>query len=143
MDQQQIIMNFTVPPGVDDLEVIAESALENMPEELLEFCEDIAIQIEEVADEALEDEFDLDDPFELVALFRKGSQISPGIESKVANDDDVIILFRRPLLDIWCESGEDLNDVMRQAMIEELGTHFDFSDEEIDEMTQRHYQGML
>ncbi len=143
MDQQQIIMNFTVPPSTDDLEVIAQAILDNMPEELSSYCEDIAVQIEDVADEALEDEFDLDDPFELVALYRKGSQISPGVQSKVANDDDVIIIFRRPLLDIWCESGEDITDVMRQAIIEELGANFDFSEDEIDDMTQRHYQGML
>ena len=143
MDQRQIIMNFTVPPGVDELEVIANNALEHLPEELLDFCDDIAIHIEELADEALEDEFDLDDPFEMVALFRKGSQISPGVESKVANDDDILIIFRRPLLDMWCEGGDDLNDLMRQVIIEELGANFNFSDDEIDDMTQRHYQGML
>lgn len=143
MDQQQIIMNFTVPPGSDDLQVIAEAVLEAMPEELAEFCEDVAIQIEELADEALEDEFDLDDPFEMLVLFRKGSQIAPGIESKVANQDDVIILFRRPVLDMWCETSEDISDVVRQLMIEEIGANFDFSDDEIEDMTSRHYQGML
>jgi len=143
MDQQRIIMNFTVPPSADDLEVIAEEALELLPEELMEFCDSLAIQIEEIADEALETDLDLEDPFDLVALYRSGGQIAPGVEKKVANDEDLLIIFRRPLLDIWCETGDNLNDVVRQVMIEELGQNFDFSEDEIDEMTQRHYQGML
>lgn len=143
MEQQQIIMNFTLPPSAEDLMVIAEAAVENLPEEITAFCESLVIQIEELADEALENDLELEDPYELVALYRSGSHIAPGVEKKVANDDDVLIIFRRPLLDLWCETCEDLNTLMRQVMIEELGQNFDFSDDEIDEMTQRHYQGML
>lgn len=143
MDRQQIIMSFSVPPSPEDVEAIARVALENMPEELIDFCDNLALQIEELADEALEDELDLDSPFDLIALFRSGSQIAPGIESKVANDDDTILLFRRPLLDMWCETGEDLNALVRQILVEELGSNYDFSDEEIEEMSQRHFQGML
>ncbi len=143
MSQQKIIMNFSYPPSADDLEVIAETALENLPEELVEICDSLAIQVEELAGEELETDLDLEDPYELVALYRSGRQIAPGVEKKVANDEDLLILFRRPLLDLWCESCEELNTIMRQVMIEELGQNFDFSDDEIDEMVQRHYQGML
>lgn len=143
MDQKQIIMNFTVPPGADELTVIAQNAMDNLPEELMEFCDSLVIHIEELADEALEDELDLEDPFELLALYRSGSEISPGVKKKIANDDDVIMLFRRPILDLWCESCDDINDIIRQVLIEELGQNFDFSEDEIEEMNSRHYQGML
>ncbi len=143
MDNRQIIMNFSVPPSGDDLNVIAEDSLENFPEELMEFCDGLAIILEELPDEALESELDLDDPYELLALYRSGKEISPGVEKKTANDDDVLILFRRPILDLWIETGEDLNVTVRQVMIEELGRNFEFSDDEIEEMSRRHYQGML
>lgn len=143
MDHQQIIMNYTLPPSVEDLTVIAQEAMDNMPEEILELCDDIAIRVEELADEVLEQELDLEDPFELLALYRSGKQLSPGVESKIANDDDVLIIFRRPVLDLWCEHGENINSLMRQTIIEELGQNFDFSDDEIEEMSARHYQGML
>jgi predicted Zn-dependent protease with MMP-like domain len=110
---------------------------------LSEYCESLAIRIEELADESLENDLDLEDPFDLVALYRSGGQIAPGVEKKVANDEDLLILFRRPLLDLWCETGDDLNAIVRQVMIEELGQYFEFSEEDIDEMTRRHYQGML
>jgi predicted Zn-dependent protease with MMP-like domain len=136
-------MNFTFPPSEDEVRSIAEHAVENLPEELVEFTENMTIQIEELPDEAVRQEYDLEDPYDLVALFRSGRQIAPGVEKKVANDDDVMILFRRPLLDLWSETGEDINALVRQVMIEELGHNFDFSDADIDEMTRRHYQGML
>ena len=44
---------------------------------------------------------------------------------------------------MWCETQEDLQSLIRQVMIEELGRHFEFSDEDIEDMTERHYQGML
>jgi len=143
VERTDIIMSFSAPPSTEDLEAIAKSVLENLPEEILELSEDIAVRIEEIADETIESELDLEDPFELVCMFRSGSEISPGVMKKVANDEDILILFRRPLLDLWCETSEDLNVLMRQVIIEELGQNFDFSEDEITEMTARHYQGMF
>lgn len=143
MERQQIIMHFSTPPSAEDLHVIATEAIENLPDELMELCEDLTIVIEDFADDAVQDDLELEDPYELMALYRSGKQISPGVQSKVANDDDVLIIYRRALLDMWCETGEDLNALTRQVIIEELGHNFDFSEDEIDEMNQRHYQGML
>jgi predicted Zn-dependent protease with MMP-like domain len=136
-------MNFSVPPGSDDLEVMAASVMETLPEEILEFAESLAVVMEEFPDETTEQELDLDDSYELLALYKSGREIAPGVERKTANDDDVLILYRRPILDVWCENEEDLGALLRQVIIEELGKHFDFSDDEIEEMSRRHYQGML
>lgn len=140
---QQIIMNFSVPPSDDDLTVIANDQLQNLPDELMEFCDDLTIQLEEFPDEATEADLELEDQYELLVLYRAGKELAPGVEKKVANDDDVLVLFRRPILDVWCETGEDLTQIVREAMIEEIGNHFDFSEEEIEEMSERHHQGML
>lgn len=136
-------MSFSTPPSADDLEVMAAEAMETMPEELMEFCEGLAVTIEDLPDEAMEAELELDDPFQLLALYRSGKQIAPGIEKKTANDDDILILYRRCILDYWCETGEDLAACLRQVIIEELGRNFEFSENEIEEMAGRHYQGML
>ncbi|MGQ0527268.1 MAG: metallopeptidase family protein [Alphaproteobacteria bacterium] len=143
LNAQQIIMNFTAPPSVSDLEGMATGILQGIPDELLEFCEGIALRVEEFPDEATEQELDLESPYDLLALYKSGREISPGVEKKTANDDDLLVLYRRPLLDMWCESCEDLAGLIRQVMIEEFGRHFDFSEGEIEEMTSRHYQGML
>lgn len=143
MEREQIIMHFTVPPSADDITVMAGAALAALPEELVEFTESLAVTVEDFPDEAVLQELELDDPYELMALYRSGAQIAPGVTKKSANDDDVLILYRRPLLDAWCETNDDLTTLIRQVMIEELGQNFDFSDEEIEEMAARHYQGML
>lgn len=140
---QQIIMNFSVPPSDDDLTVIANEQLTNLPDELLEFFEELTIQIEDIPDEATEADLELEDPYELLILYKAGKEVAPGVEKKAANDDDMLVLYRRPILDLWCETGEDLTQIVREAMIEEIGGHFDFSEDEIEEMTARHHQGML
>lgn len=140
---QQIIMNFSIPPSADDISVMAGEQLDNLPDEILEFVDELTIQIEEVPDEATESDLELDDPYELLALYKAGKELAPGVETKAENDDDVLVLYRRPILDAWCESGEHLTQIVRDAMIEEIGNHFDFSDDEIEEMSGRHYQGML
>ncbi len=143
MDQNRIIMNFSAPPSSDDVETIAKQLLDSLPEEILEYCESLAIEVADFPDEATQTEMELDDPYELVALYRSGKEISPGVERKVANDDDVLILFRRPILEMWCDTEDDLTNLIRDVMIEELAQNFDFSEDEIEEMTARHHQGML
>lgn len=134
-------MNYTTPPTHEDLEVLAAECLLNLPDELMEYGEGLAVTVEELADETIA--HDLDDPYELIALYKSGSEISPGVVRKTANDDDVLVIFRRPLLDLWCETCDDLAVLVRQVMIEELGRHFEFSDDDVDEMVARHFQGLF
>ncbi|HEU4837953.1 MAG TPA: metallopeptidase family protein [Micavibrio sp.] len=136
-------MSFSRPPGADDIETIAGEILSSLPEEIIEHCESLTIEVEEFPDEATQTEMELDDPYELVALYRSGKEISPGVERKIANDDDILVLYRRPILDLWCDTQDDLTALIREVMIEELAGNFDFSDDEIEEMTRRHHQGML
>jgi predicted Zn-dependent protease with MMP-like domain len=118
MDQHKIIMTFSAPPSADDIQQMAEEIYDTLPEEILEFCETLVIQVEEETDDATMADMEIDDPYELVALYRSGKDIAPGVKRKVANDDDVLILYRRSILDLWCETCEDLNSVIREVMIE-------------------------
>ena len=144
MDTKQIIMSFTVSPSIDDLLVLAGDILEmSLPEELAEYCSSIALHMENFADETTLSDLEIDDPYELLALYKNGSEISPGVEKMTANDDDLLILYRRPILDLWCETGEDLDTLLRQTSIEELAQNFDFTDDEIEDLSNSHHQGML
>lgn len=143
MGEKKIIMNYSIPPGLDDIEAMAGEVLEALPDELLRFCDGVTLVVEDFPDTATETELELDDSYDLLALFKSGKEISPGIEKKIANDDDLLLLYRRPILDMWCESEEDLSILIRHVMIEELGRSFDFSEEEVDDMNKRHFQGML
>jgi predicted Zn-dependent protease with MMP-like domain len=143
MDQHKIIMTFSAPPSAEDIQQMAEEIYDTLPEEILEFCETLVIQVEDEADDATLADMDIDDPYELLALYRSGKDIAPGVKRKVANDDDALILYRRPILDVWCDTCDDLNAVIREIMIEELAQNFEFSEDEIEEMARRHHQGMF
>jgi predicted Zn-dependent protease with MMP-like domain len=141
--QQRIIMNYTVPPSVEELESMAVAMLDSLPEEITESCEGLAIRCDDFPDDNTVEELELEDTYDLLALYKSGKEIAPGVEKKTANDDDILVIYRRPFLDMWCETCEDLTGLLRQIMLEEIARHFEFSDEDIEEMTRRHYQGML
>lgn len=135
-EQKVVIMNFSAPPGPDDIDAIAQAHLDSMPEELAEYVEDLVLEVEELPDEALETDLNLDSPFDIFALYKCGAELSPGIISKKVQEEDRLILFRRPILDYWCELYEDLNLLIRQIVITEIGQQFDFDEEEIEELIE-------
>ncbi len=141
--RQEIVMNFSSPPSGDDLGVLAQQVLETLPDELIAKIEDLDLLVEEFPDEVIEQDMELGSPYELLALYRSGKEISPGVEKKVANSDDELVLYRRPILDLWCETGEDLSGLLREVMIEEIARAFDFPEQDIVEMMKRHHQGLF
>jgi len=143
MDAKQIIMNYTVPPGLDDLETLAQAILEVMPDELDEYIDGLSVVVEDFPDDATLSDMDVDDAYELLALYRSGSEVTPGVNKKLADGDNILTLFRRPILDVWCENCEDITGLLREVMIEEIGRANEFSDSDIDDMTSRHHQQIL
>ena len=141
--RQEIIMNFSTPPSVDDVTVMAHQILDSLPDELATKCAELILELEEFPDEATEQDMDLSSPYELLALFRSGKEIVPGVQKKVANGEDKIVIYRRPILDLWCETGEDLATLIREIMIEEIARGLEFSDDDVQDMLRRHHQGML
>lgn len=142
MTNSKILMTFTTPPSFDDLETIARGILDNLPDEYIAHRDpdEIDITVEDLADEAMEEELDLDDPYDLQVLYKGGNEIKPGVVSKGKSDEDSLILFRRPILEEWCDQAEDLTTLIRQLVLEEIGRFFEFSDEAIEEIIENSMQ---
>ncbi len=141
MECRQIIMNYTVAPSIEDIEVLVHSMWDVLPDDLLQNREELTVLVEDLVDEVTQQDLDLSDPYDLLALYKSGGEISPGVERKVAENDDCLVIYRRPLLDLWCETGDDIQFLIKQVLIEELGRQFEFSDTDIQEMVERHCQG--
>jgi predicted Zn-dependent protease with MMP-like domain len=137
MEKTQIIMTFSTPPSLDDLQIIANDILINLPTELSSHCKDLAILVEDFADDLMLDEYETDDAYELLCAYRSGKEIAPGIESRNSSKGDTLILYRRAILDFWCETCDDLNAIMRHIIIEEIGLNFDFTEDDIFNFAQR------
>ncbi len=143
MNTKCIIMNYTTAPTLDDLEAIGCFIIDSLPDALSCHCEELELVVEDMVDETLQDDLKLDDPFDLLALYKSGKSIGLGVERKIASKEDVLVIYRRSLLDMWSETGEDLQILVRQVIIEELGRYFELSEDDIQEMNDQGYQSML
>ena len=75
----------------------------------------------------------LESPYELLGLYR-GVSLDEKSVSESPQDVDMIFLYRAPLLDYWCETGEDLSHLIRHVLIHEIGHHFGFSDADMEKI---------
>ena len=95
----------------------------------------MVIQVAEFPDADTEREMALDSPFDLLGLYQGipiGEQGAAGSREQV----DMIFLYRRPMLDYWCETGEDLAHVVRHVLIHEIGHHFGLSDDDMERIEE-------
>ena len=119
------------PPSLDDLEQIARAQLASIPELFRRHVRDVVIRVEEFCDEEVEAEMGLESPFDLLGLYRGVSLARKSVAGS-ASDLDMIFLYRRPILDYWCETGIDLNSIVRHVLVHEIGHHFGLSDDDMD-----------
>lgn len=126
----EIIIN-NAPPTLQDIEAMAVEAFDTIPEELRVQTGDVVFRIEDFPDEETCREMDLDSPFELLGLYH-GIPFGEKGTLTVVQQPDMIFLYRRPILDYWCETGEDLQEIVRHVLIHEIGHHFGFSDEDME-----------
>ncbi len=120
-----------LPPTLADLDIMAQKALATIPEELKRHLGAVVIRIEEFPDEETEKDMGLESPFDLLGLYRGVALPHQSVSSPRAGID-MIFLYRRPILDYWVETGEDLDHVVRHVLIHEIGHHFGFSDEDME-----------
>ena len=118
-------------PSLEDIEKLAKEALTTIPEPLRKLTRDVVVRVEEFPDEATERDMELESPFDLLGLYR-GVGIEGRDNPRTGTEPDMVFLYRRPLLDYWCETGEELGHLVRHVMIHEIGHHFGFSDDDME-----------
>jgi predicted Zn-dependent protease with MMP-like domain len=115
------------PPSLADLEALAKRALAGLPRQFTDVLGPVVIRVDEFPDAETEAAMRLDSPFDLLGLYR-GVALPLKSVSDPRADIDMIFLYRRPILDYWCEIGVDLFEIVRHVLIHEIGHHFGFSD---------------
>ncbi len=120
-----------VPPTLADLEALAHAALGAIPAELQRHLGPVVIRVDEFPDEETEEEMALESPFDILGLYR-GTALPHKAPSDPRPQIDMIFLYRRPILDYWCETGEPLDRIVRHVLIHEIGHHFGFSDDDME-----------
>jgi predicted Zn-dependent protease with MMP-like domain len=130
-------------PTLDQLQRLAEVSLDRLPLEFRSHLHNVIIRVEEFPEDAMLAGLELDDPFDLLGLYQGVALTDQSVED-TGRPPDMIFLFRRPLLDYWCETEEPLDHVVRHVLVHEIGHHFGFSDDDMEaieaEMDQQAYK---
>ncbi len=121
----------TLAPSAQDIERLAQQAVERLPELFRRHLADVVLRVEDFPDDdvieamALESEWDILGLYQGVPLGEKSAQASGALP-------DMIFLYRRPMLDYWAHSGESLESIVTHVLVHEVGHHFGLSDADME-----------
>lgn len=131
--KKSMIMNFSTPPSSEDLQCLVEDICEALPADISEYSKDLEIVVEDFADVGLLSDLDLEDEFEL-SVFYSGGDASTNIIQKQSDSDVTLTIFRRPVLDMWCETGEDLGVLLQHLIVTEIAESHGYTESDIEDM---------
>jgi predicted Zn-dependent protease with MMP-like domain len=119
-------------PAAADIERLADAAFARLPESFRRLCEGLVIQVEDFPDDETLEEMGAETEFDLLGLFRGRGLAQRSAFGETGTLPNMIWLYRRPLLDYWCDGEDNLGSVVTHVLVHEIGHHFGLSDEDIE-----------
>jgi predicted Zn-dependent protease with MMP-like domain len=127
-DAPTIAFAAALAPNAADIDALAHAAFAELPAAFRRLCDGLVIQVIDFADDETLEEMGIESEFDLLGLFRgRGLAQRPAVAETGAMPN-MIWLYRRPLLDFWCEGEDTLSAVVRHVLVHEIGHHFGLSD---------------
>ena len=123
--------DFGAPPSLAEMEAMAYEELARIPHELRRHCAGVAVRVEDFADDEVLAEMEIESPFDLMGLYQ-GIPLTQQSTQDIRHQPDMVFLYRRAILDYWCEGADDLRAVIRHVLIHEIGHHFGLSDDDME-----------
>lgn len=120
-------------PDIATFEAIARQAWQKLPAAFRERCDDVVIRVQDFAEDDVIDELGLETPFDLMGLYQ-GVALTQKSVSDTPQGPDVVVLYRRAILDEWANGDDSLGEIISHVLIHEVGHHFGFSDEDMEEI---------
>lgn len=118
-------------PSLEDFARLAKAAFDDLPQPFKGLAGDVVIRVDDFASDEVLASFDMEDPFELTGLYH-GVDIGRRDSMGPAAEPARIFLYRRPILDEWCERGDvGLSEIIAHVLIHEIGHHFGLDDDQI------------
>ena len=114
-------------PTAAEIEALAREVLQRIPAPFAAHLANIVLVVEEFADEETLAELEIEDPFGLTGLYH-GQPVGEKGSTQSGAMPDRIHLYRRPILDEWCDTGDTLKALITHVVVHEVGHHFGLSD---------------
>jgi predicted Zn-dependent protease with MMP-like domain len=127
---------FGIPPSAEEIEEIARTTLDTLPQLFARSLGDVVLRIEEFADDETLEAMGIDDPFELSGIY-EGVPLTERSVEQSGTLPDRIRLFRRAILDEWAGSDVTLERLVAHVLIHEVGHHFGLSDADMHALEDR------
>lgn len=119
-------------PGLTDFEHLAEAAFARLPADFRALCEGLLIRVEDFPDDDVIEEMELESDFDILGLFQgHGLAHAPAV-GHTGQMPNMVLLYRRPILDYWAEHEETLGAVITHVLVHEIGHHFGLSDDDME-----------
>jgi predicted Zn-dependent protease with MMP-like domain len=126
-------IDHALAPSLDDFARLADQAVQGLPTAFRELAVDVIFRIEDFASDEVLGELEITDPFELTGLYHGVDLLRRSVLDAGGELGPLVYLYRRPILDEWCERGDiRLVDLITHVLVHEIGHHFGLSDDDID-----------
>lgn len=122
-----------VSPTLADFEVIAAAAWDRIAPEFRDVCGDLLIRVEDFAIDEVLDELEIESPLDLLGLYH-GLSLDKKSVSDLPREPDMVVVYRRAILDYWADGEETLGEIITHVLVHEIGHHFGFSDADMEQI---------
>jgi predicted Zn-dependent protease with MMP-like domain len=124
-------------PSLEDIDAIARRAYDGLPAEFRKLTVGLVIQVVDFPDEETLEAMNAESEFDLLGLFRGRGLAHAEATPGTGELPNMVWLYRRPLLDYWCEGEDTLEEVVAHVLIHEIGHHFGLSDDDMEAIEAR------
>ncbi len=120
-------------------EELAADAIRTLPRQFRDQMKNIAIMVEDEPSAELLDEMEIDPPDTLFGLYQ-GTPLPERRWDYGNTLPDRILIFQGPIEEV-CESDDEVIAEIGETLIHEVGHYFGLSEEEIEEIEERYWNG--
>lgn len=121
----------TLAPTLVDIEALAQAAVERLPDLFRQHLGNVLLRVEDFPDAEVMAEMELESEWDILGLYQ-GRHVGMKGDEPSGALPDMIFLYRRPLLDEWCQTDDSLEAIVTHVLVHEVGHHFGLSDEAME-----------
>ena len=121
----------THTPSIADIEALAQAAVEQLPELFRRHLQTVLLRVEDFPTAEVVAHMELESEWDILGLYQ-GRHVGMKGDEPSGVLPDMIFLYRRPLLEAWCEGDDSLEAWVTHVLVHEVGHHFGLSDDAME-----------